>query len=79
MFLEIVTPEKNLFSDEIKYVKVPGSKGEFGVLKNHAPLISTLEPGSIKVVDMNDEEQFFDIKGGVIEVLKNNIIILLKM
>lgn len=79
MFLEIVTPEKNLFSNEIKYVKVPGSKGEFGVLKNHAALISTLEKGTIKVVDMNDEEQFFDIKGGVIEVLKNNIIILLKM
>ena len=76
MFLEIVTPEKNLFSDEIKFVKVPGSKGEFGVLKNHAPLISTLEKGTIKVVDMEDDEKYFDIEGGVIEVLKNNIIIL---
>ena len=79
MFLEIVTPEKNLFSNEVKYVKVPGSKGEFGVLKNHADLISTLEKGVIKVVDMNDQEQFFNINGGVIEILKNNIIILLKM
>ena len=79
MFLEIVTPEKNLFSSEVKYIQVPGSKGEFGVLKNHAALISTLEKGTIRVVDMNDQEQFFDINGGVIEVLKNNIIILLKM
>jgi F-type H+-transporting ATPase subunit epsilon len=79
MFLEIVTPEKNLFSNEIKYVKVPGSKGEFGVLNNHAALISTLEKGTIKIVDSNNEEKFFDINGGVIEVLKNNIIILLKM
>ena len=79
MFLEIVTPEKTLFSNEIKYVQVPGSKGEFGVLKNHAPLISTLEKGQMKVVDENDEESFFDINGGVIEILKNNIIILLKL
>ena len=79
MFLEIVTPDKTLFSNEIKYIQVPGSKGEFGVLKNHAPLISTLEKGKLKIVDQNDEEQFFDINGGVIEILKNNIIILLKM
>jgi len=49
------------------------------VLKNHAPLISTLEKGQMKVVDENDEESFFDINGGVIEILKNNIIILLKL
>ena len=79
MFLEIVTPVKTLFSDEIKYIRVPGSRGEFGILKNHAPLISTLEKGELKIVDQNDEEKFFDINGGVIEILKNNIIILLKI
>jgi F-type H+-transporting ATPase subunit epsilon len=79
MFLEIVTPEKTLFSSEIKYVKVPGSQGQFGVLKDHAPVISTLEKGRIKIVEPDDTEQFFDINGGVIEILKNNIIILLKL
>ena len=79
MFLEIVTPEKTLYSDEIKYVKVPGSKGQFGVLKDHAPIISTLEEGEIKVVEPDDEEKTFKVKGGVIEILKNNIIILLKL
>lgn len=79
MFLEIVTPEKTLFSDEIKYIQVPGSKGKFGVLNNHAPLISTLEEGKVKIIDKDNEERFFDINGGVIEILKNNIIILLKM
>ena len=79
MFLEIVTPEKTLFSDEIKYVQVPGSKGKFGVLKDHAPLISTLEEGEVIIINENDEEKIIEINGGVIEILKNNIIILLKM
>ena len=79
MFLEIVTPEETLYSSDIKYVKVPGSKGQFGVLKDHAPLISTLEKGEIKVVEPDDDERIFQVKGGVIEILKNNIIILLKL
>jgi len=79
MFLEIVTPEKTLYSDEINYVQVPGSLGKFGVLKNHAPLISTLGKGIIKIKEPDDTERIFDIEGGVIEVLKNNIIILLKL
>jgi F-type H+-transporting ATPase subunit epsilon len=79
MFLEIVTPEKTLYSNEIKYVQVPGSLGKFGVLKNHAPLISTLGKGIIKIKEPDDTERIFDIEGGVIEVLKNNIIILLKL
>ncbi len=79
MFLEIVTPEETLYSSEIKYVKVPGSNGQFGVLKDHAPIISTLEKGQIKAVEPDGTEKFFDVNGGVIEILKNNIIILLKL
>ena len=79
MFLEIVTPEKTLYSSDIKYVNIPGSNGKFGVLNNHAPVISTMQKGQIKVVDNNDKELFFDVNGGVIEVLKNNIIILAKV
>ena len=79
MFLEIVTPEKTLYSNEIKYVLVPGSKGQFGVLKNHSPLISTLDKGQVKVIEEGDTEKLFEINGGVVEILKNNIIILLKM
>lgn len=76
MFLEIITPEKKMFTGEVKLIQVPGTKGSFEILKNHAPIISTLEKGSIKVIDMKDEEDFFDISGGVIEVNKNNVIIL---
>lgn len=76
MLLEIVTPDRKLFSGEVKLVQVPGSKGTFELLKNHAPIISTLSKGKIKVVDMNGEEQFFSIAGGVIENKANKIIVL---
>ncbi len=76
MQIEIITPEKNLFKGEIKLVQVPGSKGSFEVLKNHAPIISTLDEGKIKVISPDDQENYFEIKGGVIEVKENYIIIL---
>jgi F-type H+-transporting ATPase subunit epsilon len=78
MFLEIITPDKNIFEGEVKLVRVPGSKGAFELLKNHAPIISTLEKGTIKVVDINDKEQFFEIGGGVIENKSNKIILLVE-
>ena len=65
-----------MFAGKVKLIQVPGTKGSFEILKNHAPIISTLEKGSIKIIDMKDEEDFFDINGGVIEVNKNNVIIL---
>ncbi len=76
MFLEIVTPLETLFSGEVKKVKVPGTGGSFGILKNHAPIISSLIKGEVKIIDTNGKEDFFKINGGVVEVLKNNVIIL---
>jgi F-type H+-transporting ATPase subunit epsilon len=76
MLLEIITPDKKLFSGEVKSVKLPGSAGSFGVLKNHAPLISSLTKGDVKVVDEQKKSLSFPIKGGVVEVLKNKITVL---
>ncbi len=76
MYLEIITPEKRLFADEVKLVQVPGTKGSFEILKNHAPIISTLDNGQVKVVDTEDKTTFFEIEGGVVEAKANNIIIL---
>ena len=76
MFLEIITPEEKLFEGEVSYVKFPGTDGEFGVLNNHAPIISTLIKGSIKVTDSNNERKSFEINGGVIEIQNNKIIVL---
>lgn len=76
MLLEIITPEKKLYSGEVKSVQLPGSAGSFGVLKNHAPLISSLKKGNVKVVDEQKQTHSFPIKGGVVEVLKNKIVVL---
>ena len=76
MLLEIITPESKLFEGEVTSVKFPGTDGEFGVLNNHAPIISTLTKGSIVVIDNNNKSKNFNINGGVIEMQNNKIIVL---
>ncbi len=76
MNIEIITPDKEVYSGKVKSVQVPGSDGSLQILKNHAPLISTLGKGKIKVVEQDDTEKFFDIDQGVIEVLQNKLILL---
>lgn len=77
MYLEIITPDKKLFAGEITSVQVPGTSGQFQVLKNHAPIISTLMKGKI-VVKSSEGVKTFDVNGGVVEVLKNKIIALVE-
>jgi len=76
MKIEILTPDKKIFEGEIKSVRVPGKKGSFQVLKDHAPIISTLENGMVIMVDQENTEKIFEISGGVIEVKANKIILL---
>ncbi len=73
--LEIITPEKIIYKDFVDSIKVPGTKGMFQVLKNHAPLMSTIEIGVI-TVKKSDESTYFTTAGGTIEVLNNNVLIL---
>jgi F-type H+-transporting ATPase subunit epsilon len=74
--LEIITPEKRLYEGKVKLVQVPGAKGSFEVLKNHAPIISTLTRGKIKVITEDDRKEFIEINSGIIEVKANMITIL---
>jgi len=76
MHLEIITPDKKVFEGEVQSAKLPGSDGSFGVLKNHAPIISTLQKGTVKVTDSSQKVQSFEVSGGVVEVTKNKIILL---
>jgi F-type H+-transporting ATPase subunit epsilon len=76
MHLEIITPEKKLFSGDVESVKLPGADGSFGVLNNHAPIIATLIKGTVKVTDAKKHVENFEINGGVVEVLKNKVIVL---
>ena len=75
MHLDIITPDKKIYSGEVTSVSVPGMNGRFQMLKNHAPIISTLLNGKVKVKDKDGVKEF-DVKGGVVENLKNKIVIL---
>ena len=76
MLLDIISPDKNLYSGEVISITVPGSKGSFEILKNHAPIISTLEKGNISILGKDGKRENFEIDGGVIEAKKNKIIVL---
>jgi len=76
MKIEIITPDKKVFEGDIKSIRVPGKKGSFQVLKDHAPIVSTLENGPVIIVDQDGNETRFEINGGVIEVKMNKIILL---
>ena len=78
MNLEIITPEKLLFSGEIKLIKLPGVSGSFEIMTNHAPIISTLTQGKIKVRETNDVVSYFEIKGGLVEASKNKVKVLVE-
>ena len=76
MQLEIITAESQLYSGEVTSVKLPGMDGEFEILNNHAPVISTLDKGVIRVIDNNNKTENFEVNGGVIEMQNNKIIVL---
>ena len=76
MKLEIITPDKKLFEGQVKSAVFPGSEGSFGVMNNHAAMIATLKKGNIEVIEENNATQSFAVKGGVVEVFKNNVIVL---
>lgn len=75
MHLEILTPEKKIFEGNVTIVTFPGADGSFQVMDNHAPLISLLKDG---VVEYKSKEttQSVNITGGVVEVLKNKVVLL---
>lgn len=76
MELEIITLEKQIFKGETDLVQFPGSDGSFEVLNNHAPMIAALGVGRIKVRDNDQKLYYFNIHGGIVEVLKNKILVL---
>jgi len=78
MFLEIITPDKKIYEGEVKRVRLPGSKGLFEILNNHAPIISTLEKGAIRIIEENGRRSTFEVNGGIVENKSNRIIVLLE-
>lgn len=79
MTLEILTPERKLFSGEVYGVQMPGISGSFEVLERHAPLVSALKAGRIKVLrDKQAHSAYYEISGGFAEVLNNKVTVLVE-
>ena len=75
MRLEIVTAERMVYSEDVDMLVAPGIDGQLGILPNHAPLLTALQPGEIRV-DKNGEENYMAVSGGFLEVLANRVTIL---
>jgi F-type H+-transporting ATPase subunit epsilon len=76
MQLDILTPDKALFSGQITSIILPGSKGQFEILNNHAAIVSSLEKGTIKVKTADGRAEMFEVNGGVVEAMDNKIVVL---
>lgn len=76
MKLNIIIPEDTLYEGEVKSVQLQGTDGKFQLLNNHAPIISALAKGKIKITDNNDQTIEYEINGGLVEMSKNKIQIL---
>lgn len=75
MKLEIITPEQNVFSGEVDLVTLPGKEGQFQILKDHAPLVSTLQTGDL-VYETAGRKETIVVDGGVVQVLNNKVLVL---
>ncbi len=77
LHFELVTPAKQVRSEEVHMVVVPGSEGEFGVLEGHAPFMSTIRDGAVQVFKTpSGEPELINVKGGFAEVGENGITVL---
>jgi F-type H+-transporting ATPase subunit epsilon len=78
MILEILTPEKKLYSGDVYGVQLPGITGLFEVLDKHAPLVSSLKKGNLKVLKTKSQFENYTIQGGFVEILNNKATILVE-
>lgn len=76
MQIEIITPDATLFQGEGTYVFLPGSDGSLGIMNNHAPLISSLKKGTLRIKDQAGKEMKFEVNGGTVEVKNNRVVVL---
>lgn len=76
MKLEVISPEALIYKGEVALVQMPGALSPFEVLVNHAPMVSVLEKGKIKVIDTDRNLFYIDIGGGLAHIEKNSILVL---
>ena len=78
MLVEILTPEKKLYSGESKGIQMPGVSGSFEVLDNHAPMIAALNNGTIRLANTDGTTKQIRINSGFMECLQNKVVILVE-
>ena len=78
MKIKITKPDSILYDGEAKLAQLPGTGGLFEILNNHAPIISSLGRGTVRLVKDNEEEVTFDIRGGVVKGQQNDLLILVQ-
>jgi F-type H+-transporting ATPase subunit epsilon len=78
MNLIVLTPEKEIFNGKVTSVQVPGISGKFEILNNHAPIVSALSKGRVRLVLEGGDKKTFEIRKGFIEVLKNEVSLLVQ-
>ncbi|MDG2475805.1 MAG: F0F1 ATP synthase subunit epsilon [Flavobacteriaceae bacterium] len=89
MYLEIITPEQTLYKGDVESILFPGSHGDFQILNNHAPIVSTLTKGKVKIIGkmsiqqeakdnfiFNDKETILEIESGTVEMNNNKVTLL---
>lgn len=78
MKIKITKPDSSLFEGDAKLAQLPGVGGKFEILENHAPIISALTPGDIRIVLPDSSEQTFAIRGGIVKGQQNDLLILVQ-
>lgn len=76
MTLEIVTAERQVSSEEVNGVVAPGIEGELGILPHHAPLLTVLQPGELRIIRAGQEDEHLAVSGGFMEVMGNKVVVL---
>ena len=76
MDLVVLSPEKEIFAGAVKSVKVPGSAGQFEMLKNHAAIVSSLNAGEVRIIKADGSKMTMTIGGGFVEMLNNEVSLL---
>lgn len=78
MNITILTPDAEIFQGTINSVRVPGASGQFEILNNHAPIVSALEEGEVRLIKADGNNMIFNIQKGFVEVLNNEISLLVQ-
>jgi F-type H+-transporting ATPase subunit epsilon len=78
MLLEVLTPEKKIYNGEVYGVIMPGISGSFEVLDKHAPIVSALKAGTLKILTDKTNAISYEIKGGFAEVINNKVSVLVE-